>query len=133
MILSEKLNPYNKYNQDIFFGKLGTFLILKKGQERLLPTSCQSVLTDDNIKKFNARLLFVSTAKMDNNYSFSKFTSSVFFFYASNCLLRVFIYLTPFDLIFPLLPLLYCSNLLSMSSSKVLVLVIKKLRIFCSK
>ena len=67
MILSEKFNPHMKKSEH-FFGKLGTFLIFKKGQERLLPTSYQP-----NIKKFNARLLFASTAKMDNKYS-SKLT-----------------------------------------------------------
>ena len=42
---------------------------------------------------------------MDKNYSSSKLTSSCFFFCANNCLFRVFIYLTSFKLILPLLPL----------------------------
>ena len=74
---------------------------------------------DDNIKKFDTRLLFVSTTKMDSNYNSSKLASS--FFPASNCLFRVLIYLTPFELIFHLLLLLYCSILISISSSKVLL------------
>ena len=39
----------------------------------------------------------------------------------SSFLFRVFIYLTPFELIFSLLPLQYYSNLLSISSANILV------------
>ena len=49
----------------------------------------------------------------------SKLTSSFFSCCASNSLFRVFIYLTSFELIFPLLTLQYCSNLLSISLAKV--------------
>ena len=133
-----------------YFRKIGAlFLIFKKGQERLVAGLYWS---HDNTKKFKARLVFVSTAKMDNDHNSSKITS-FFFFYASNCLFRVFIYLTPtlcevcpnteFFLvrIFPhsdwirsrknsvfghfsrsvisFIPLPYCSNLFSISSSKV--------------
>ena len=59
--------------------------------------------------------------KMNNNYSSSKLTPS-FCFYAINCLFRVFIYLTLFELIFLLVPfsnVLIYSNLLSISSAKV--------------
>ena len=67
---------------------------------------------------------------MNSNYCSSELTSSFFFFCVRNRLLRVFIYLIyffiyllyffiylPFESIFPLLLLLYCSNLLSISSS----------------
>ena len=60
-------------NRDIFV------LIIKKWQERL---AAGLYWSDDNIKIFN-------------NCNSSKFTSSFFFFCASKCLFRFFIYLTP--------------------------------------
>ena len=44
---------------------------------------------------------------MDSNYSSSKLTS-FFFICASKYLFRISICLTPFEVIFPLLPFLYC-------------------------
>ena len=51
------------------------------------------------------------------------FLEADFFF----VLFRVFIYLTPFELIFSLLPLQYCSNLISFSSANILVFQWKNL------
>ena len=53
------------------------------------------------------------------------FLQADFFFF----LFRVFIYLTSFELILPLLPLQYCSNLLSISSENTLVLQWKNLKL----
>ena len=106
-------------NQDIFLENWALFFKFQKGAgetsfHQLL--ACLEMMI--TLKKFNARLLFASIAKVDNKYS-SKLTSSFFFICASHCQFRVLIYLTPFELILPLLPLLYRSNLLSISSSKV--------------
>ena len=49
----------------------------------------------------------------------SKLTSSFFSCCTSNSLFRVFIYLTSFELIFPLPTLHYCSNLPSISLAKI--------------
>ena len=51
------------------------------------------------------------------------FLEADFFF----VLFRVFIYLTPFELIFSLLPLQFCSNLISFSSANILVFQWKNL------
>ena len=51
------------------------------------------------------------------------FLEADFFF----VLFRVFIYLTPFELMFSLLPLQYCSNLISISSANILVFQWKNL------
>ena len=115
----------------MFFRELGRlFLIFKKGRVDLFPLVGRLYWSDDNTTKFNAWHLFVSNAKMNSNYCSSELTSSFFFFYVRNRLLRVFIYLIyfliyllyffiylPFESIFLLLLLLYCSNLLSISSS----------------
>ena len=50
----------------------------KRAWETFSPLVTGLHWSDDNIKKFNARLLFASTAKVDNNYSSSKLTSSFF-------------------------------------------------------
>ena len=52
------------------------------------------------------------------------FLQADFFFFF---LFRVFVYLTPFELIFSLLPLQCCSNLLSISSANILVFQWKNL------
>ena len=53
----------------------------------------------------------------------NEFLQVDFFFF----LFRILIYLTPYELIFSLLPLQYCSNLLSISSGNVLIFQWKNL------
>ena len=72
-----------------FFGELRHFFNFQKGRKYFCPLIAALYLSDDN-----TRLLFASTAKMDDNYTFSKLTTFSFFC-ANNCLFRVFIYLTP--------------------------------------
>ena len=76
MTLNEKFNPYMETIRTSFFPKIRILFTQDKGD--LFPLVVSLLWSGDNNKKFNARVLFVSTAKMDNKYSSSKLSSSFF-------------------------------------------------------
>ena len=88
MTLNEKFNPYMETIRTSFFPKIRILFTQDKGD--LFPLVVSLLWSGDNNKKFNARVLFVSTAKMDNNYSSSKLSSFALVTVCSEFLLNPF-------------------------------------------
>ena len=105
-------------NQNILFPKIRVpfFYFLKKGREDV-PRQLHAC-TDLMITLKHLTLGFYAQVLQKWIIIAVPQSSLFFFFCVSNCLFRFFIYLTPFEMIFALLPLLRCSQLLSISSAE---------------
>ena len=99
MILTEKFYPFDKNNQDIFFVKLGHFFfIFKKGRRDFFQLVAGLYWSIDNTKKLTLGF-YLQIPQKWIAITIRQSSLLLFFFCASNCLFRVFIYLTPISFI----------------------------------